>query len=334
MSIISPKAIFKEKSRIILVAILLFSFAIGITGIFYSRSLPYAVQDEAPNMITTLKMMADGSFRPAYPSSYYFPLTAYIYLPFFAVLFIFLRLSGFVTSLAALKVIGIIDYAEFLPLVRFISVLFGVASVFLIYKITEKLFNNKFTGLISSFLLSTSLLFVQLSHFGRVWILQIFFILFALYLIIAKLYLKDKPLWKDYFWTAISIGVSFGINMVGLFIYLPFLVVHFLKNRGVGFIGTFIKNKYFWLTNFIICLFIPLLYVLNPYGFGNNKGWFGKAVAAFFQGNTYKINFLERIFYDKILFEYEPVLFFLFIPCAILLFLKERKIFYILTSFI
>ncbi|MFA4833284.1 MAG: glycosyltransferase family 39 protein [Patescibacteria group bacterium] len=287
-------------------------------------------------MPATLKMIAGQTLRPDFPSFYHMAIPAYIYLPFFLIFLVFLRLSGLFGSLGELETFGLINYDKLLPLARFISVILGAISIYILYKICLKLFKDKFVALTASFLLATSLMFVQLSHFGRVWLPQVFTILVAFFCIIG---LYEKPLLriKDYLWAALFIGISFGTHFVGLLVYFPFLVIHYFRNRGRKLTDIFLKNRNFLLSNFLLIIIAIFIYFLNPYGFIN---YGGRAINAFSNlGDTVSAeggeSFLAKITYHgKTLLDHEPILIILFIPSLFLLWLKKRNIFFILSSFI
>ena len=220
---------------------------------------------------------------------------------------------------------------------RFVSMFLGVASIYLVYRICEKLFNNRFISLIASFLLATNFIFIELSHFGRVWLPQIFVILATFYFIL-DFYEKEQVTFKDYFKIAFLTGVSFGTHFIGILIYLPFLTAHYLKNKEKQFRDIFIKNKNFWFSNLIVAVMILFVYYLNPYGFMNYVGHSieaGAAVTGDVAGAEGTIDFwTSATVYGKTLFETGPMLTIIFILSLIPLFLRKRNLFFILGSFI
>src|SRR3989339_295161 len=324
--------------------ILIIFFIVGITGIFYDYSLNTG-GDETVLMAASIKMISEHTLRPNYPTFYHLPVGAYFYLLPFILFFILLRLLGVFTSLNSLKEFGIIDYQKFLPFARFLTVLMGMISIYLLYKIAQKLFNNKWLSLLAAFFLSSSLMFVQVAHLGRVWIPQVMTILLAFYLIII-LYQKQENKFKDYLFVGLSIGLAFGTHVVGIAIYASFFIVHYLKNASKKIKDIFLANKYFWLVNIIIIMCYFLLFYLNPYGFKNyiNKQGgilpnisylsqqdFNNDIASVgaYQDFSDKI-----IYYPNALFQHEPLLVLLSLFGFAILFFKERKIFYIIVSFI
>lgn len=321
-----------------IIFILVFFVAISITGIFFNYPVSTTIGDETVLMAATLKMIAEPSFRPNYPTNYHMPFGAYIYLPFFVVFLVFLRLSGLFTGTEDIIAFGMLDYAKLLPVARFISVFLGAVSVYLVYKICERLFKSKFISLVAAFFLSTDLMFVYLSHFGKVWLPQIFVILIALYFIVV-LYQKENVIWKDYLLAAFFTGVSFGTHFIGILIYFPFLVVHYLKNKSKKLNEIFIFNKYFWFSNLVIAGLMFLVYYLNPYGF-INYGSYSAVIATDVVGDSIGVggggvDFLEGFtFYGIILWEYAPILTLIYLFAMIPLFLQRRDLFLILNSFV
>jgi len=152
-------------------------FCLELIGLFYDYSLN-TVGDELALMSGTLKMISSHSLRPNFPSLYYFPVATYFYLPFFLVFLSYLRLSGTFSDTGALAEYGMVNYFNFLPVTRVISIFFGLVSVYLIYKISHSLFRDKANHTLTAFLLASSLIFVQISHFGLVWVPQVAMILF------------------------------------------------------------------------------------------------------------------------------------------------------------
>lgn len=334
------KSIKKNYLRMIIVVYLL----IATTGIFYDFGVN-TVGDELPLMSATLKMISEQTLRPNYQSFYHAPFGVYFYLPFFILFLLFLRLSGAFTSLASLKAFGLINFNKFLPFARFLTIIMGAISLYLVYKISEKLFRNKAVSLLSALLLSFSLMFVQISHFSKVWIPQVMTILLALYFII-DLYREEKVKFKNYLLAGLSIGLAFGAHVVGALVYAPFLLVHYFKNSGKKLKDIFLNNKFFWAVNLILVMFYFLIFYLNPAGFRNNIsangvlpdiGYIFHATSKLAGGQASSAAgqslFYNYSFYFRILFEYEPLLLLAFIFGAVALWLKEKRIFGILFSF-
>lgn len=325
--------------------IIILFFIVSVIGIFHDYSLNTG-GDESVLMAAAVNMISDHTLRPDYPTFYHVPFAAYFYLVPFILFFIFLRLAGVFTSLDSLREFGTINFYNFLPLARFLTVLMGMISIYLLYRIAQKLFNNKLISFSAAFFLSSSLMFVQLSHLARVWVPQVMTILLAFYLIVI-LYQRQESKIRDYFLVGLSVGLAFGTHAIGVIVYSPFFIAHCLKNFSVKKI--FI-NRYFWIANAVIVLFYFLTFYLNPHGFKNyiNRGGgilpnfsFLFDPAATGSGGTDNGLFFNIIdsfknfaYYTKILIEWEPILFLFFMAGSAFLFLKARKIFFIIISFV
>ncbi|MEA3398313.1 MAG: glycosyltransferase family 39 protein [Patescibacteria group bacterium] len=314
-----------------------------LVGIFYNFSIRDAVGDETQFMAAALRMIANQDFRPDYATFLYYPIVVYVYIPFYILLLAFLWLSGLL-SFPEIIELGRLDYAMLLPMARIISILFGVGSIILVYKISEKLFAKKVMALISAFLLASSLMFFQNAHFGKAWVPQIFFILLAFYYVV-RFYYKARISWKDYVISALLIGLSFSIHGIGIFVGAAFLAAIYFKEKGKGIFDKFIKNRKFWFSCAIIFSFYFLILFLNPYAFNNNNQNLKAAYNSFLDrtessmqtktvyGYSCGYNYLERAnFYNRSLFNYEPILLIIFIPSALLLIIKKRKRFFLIIA--
>ncbi|MFA6106361.1 MAG: glycosyltransferase family 39 protein [Patescibacteria group bacterium] len=323
-------------------------FIMASAGIFFNYSLFNTTGDEAPLLSAALKMIAGHSLRPNYPSFYHLSLGAYLYLPFFAIALFIMRLSGLFPSLAALERFGQVEFAKFLPLGRFISVLAGLACLYFLYRISKKLFNNKLVSLLSVFLLSSSLLFIQASHFARVWLPQTLTVLLALYMII-DFYQAPSAKIKHYLWCGLSIGLAFGTHVVGIFAYVSFLAAHYLKNKKEK-IKNIIINPYFWSANLIFTVVYLIVYFLNTYGFIHYLG-------GLFPNPNKMLNLSETFsplvdrsaplvpdgsntisksifYYLGALWQSDPLLLTGALFGSVVMFFKKRDIFLILASFV
>ena len=304
-------------------------------GVFYNYPFTDAIGDETVLTAASLKMFALPTLRPDFPTNYHLPLGAYLYLPFFALLLFLLRFSGLFADIASLIQFGVLEYGRLLPAARGISILLGLASVYLLYRICRTLFNDSAVGLAAAFLLATDALFVFLAHFGKVWVPQIFTILLALYLVV-RLYRAPVARLRDYAGIGALIAAAFATHVVGVIVYLPFLVVHYYKNAGKKMTQIFVTHKHFILSHLIIAAGIALAYYLNPYGFQN---YFGQSATAALRlaGNAAaggERDVLRGLFfYASVLWEYAPLLLVLFCFGAYRLFWGVREAFFILMSF-
>jgi len=105
---------------------------------------------------------------------------------------------------------------------RFISLLFGVFTLFLFYKIISDLYNKKF-AVISTILLSVDIQFIYASHFARQEIILLFMLMLAFYINIKS---KTNITIKTGVVTGIIIGLSIGIHPNSFVISIPFAFIY------------------------------------------------------------------------------------------------------------
>lgn len=315
-------------------AILLLFVALSTWGIFYNYPLTDAIGDETVLMAASLKMLGEQTLRPDFPTNYHLPVGAYLYLPFFAALLFFLRFSGAFPSIDSLIEFGILDYGRLLPMARFVSVILGALSIYLVYKICRKLFADDAVALAASFLVATDAFFVFLSHFGKVWIPQMFTILLAFYAIVC-LYQARSPRLAGYSGVGALIAAAFGTHVVGAIVYLPLLVAHYYKHSEKKFIDIFITDTRLLACHATILSGIALTYWLNPYGLQNYFGQSTAAAGGLVAPAHVERNFIQGFFfYAQVLWEYAPLVLALCIPGAVALYRTARQPFFILLSFI
>lgn len=106
---------------------------------------------------------------------------------------------------------------------RYISAFLGVATILVVYKVAQKLFDKK-TALLSALFLSLSYLHVRDSHFGTVDVPQAFLIMLSM-LFIIKSY-QDKTA-KNYIIAGVFAGLATSTKYAGVFLYIPMLIMHF-----------------------------------------------------------------------------------------------------------
>ncbi|HEX7651796.1 MAG TPA: glycosyltransferase family 39 protein [Candidatus Paceibacterota bacterium] len=319
--------------RIPPIALILALFAaVTALGLFYDYGLSTA-GDELPLLSTALKMLGDHTLRPAYPVFYHVALGVYAYLPFLALLLGGLLAFHVFPSVAALKQFVILDYFQFLPLARLITLGASVISIYLTYAIAERLFKERRIALYASAFMATSLLFSYVSHFARVWPLQIAVMLFAFYLIIA-LYEREENTWKDFTYAGIAIGISFGVHLIGLLIYVPFIVALALRYG----LRVFVDAR-FWCANLAIAVMMLIVFYLNPYGFMNYAHFLNFLINPF-ANVPVPVDYAPlpagdiALYYARILVAYDPLLLVFALAGVVFLYSRGRKALLIIGSFI
>src|SRR3989344_2686822 len=167
--------------------LLLGAFLLRALGIGYGLPLT-VVADETPFTFAALKMLQLKTLIPAlHPEAFqsilpYPPYLSYILLfPFTLILGIaYLLWQG---SPELFQAYLISDLTPFFMTARFINVVLGTLSVFLVYRIAQTLFKSRVAALSAGFLLTTSILHEALSMVGRNWMAVSFVLLLILYIL-------------------------------------------------------------------------------------------------------------------------------------------------------
>jgi hypothetical protein len=139
------------------------------------------------------------------------------------------------------------DYNNITLVGRIVSALLDSGIIFLVYKITHKIFNEK-TAILAALLYSISVLPIQLAHFFAVDTFLAFFLALAFYLMTC-LIIKPKP------FIALVLGISFGLSIaskISALLFMPIIVLGFI-------ITTFRKFRVF------IFLFFVLIFMISSF---------------------------------------------------------------------
>lgn len=318
----------------ILFGILAAAFLLRVGGLFHAFPL-IAFGDESATLLASLKMLGTFSLRAADAAGYYYPaLLSYVYLPFLSVFIAVGAWLGSFANIQQIKEAVFFDLGSFVIVARLISVFFGVATVYLVYKISRLLFAKPFVSLLASFLLSISFFHVAVSHFANTWAPQTFFYLLVLYWAIY-FFSKTKVTGKDYILGAFLISLAFGINSVGIFGYCWFILAHYLRNKEKKLKDVFLTDRNFWLLNLMLAVFIAVIYWLNPAGLNNLFSRLTMPYSQAANDPSYQIFHLSTLsnlwFYVKNLFLVEPFFCFFFLGGSWMLWRKNRAAFYFLS---
>ncbi len=186
-----------------LVSILLIGFVLRITGINWGLPLKHLHIDESVVIFYSVRMLT-GNLNPA-PFFDYPSLFLYILFFTYAAVFLLGKTFGFYGSLD--EYVGL--YKNFDPSIfyltgRFLNVIFSVATIYLVYKIGEKLSGKK-AGLIASFMFSIAPLHVLHSHYATVDVPALFFAILSCYFIISY-HLSGRI--REFFMASFFLGLA------------------------------------------------------------------------------------------------------------------------------
>lgn len=203
-----------KRDKFLLIALLLGLILRGLNPTFGSPSL-YVSNDEAVAHLSAFNMIAN---KTPISIANYTPLGAYLQIPFLVGSFIFMKVSGLVSSLSDFETFLLTHEGYFIFIPRLISAFFGTLLILVIYKVTLELFKRESTAIVAAFLSAVSFNLVHISHFGRPWAAALFFFMLSFYFL-----LKGKNLFS-----LTSVALSYGFHQVGI-LALPLVLLRLIK---------------------------------------------------------------------------------------------------------
>ena len=328
------------KKNWILFLILILGASLRLFGVTYDLPLSSSVGDEIRLVSGSLKILSEKSLIIDFVHGSYFPLLYYLYVPGLLIYALFLFLFSDINSLIGIKDSVILSLGSWLIVGRLISVALGIASIYLIYLIAQKLFDNKNVSLITALFFALSPLNVALSHFSKVWTPQLFFIFLFLFFFIKFFINSDNRItYKRLLIIAILILLSFATNLVGALSYVLFLLILliFYFQLQIKYFFRFLFSKKSLFFHFLLSVGIFLTLFLSKsslitYGLGFQRFIISDSeMATSWFGTIWDVNLLHRIGLSlSFLWQFETVVFLLFVPSFWLIYKNYRKSFYFL----
>lgn len=146
-------------------------------------------------------------------------------------------------------------------IIRLPSVIFGVAGIFLFYKLGKLFFGRSREGLIGAFLLSISTMHIQYSQEARYYSLTTFFTILSVFFFYKAINKMSKKLWFAYIISTILAVLSHWYMIFVPFIEMTYLTFLLIKHRNkfsvtVRNIG---KKKVFFLVLGLIIISLVLI---------------------------------------------------------------------------
>jgi len=231
------------QSKLILLLIIFLGLTIRIWGINFG--LPHI--ESRPDETTIVKIALKFGLGDLNPHFFRYP-TLYMYVVFMCYILyyfgglIFGRykvLDDFITeSIIAPKNFYLID--------RFITIFFGTLTIYVVYRIAEKLFDKE-TAIISSLFLSFAYLHVRESHFGVTDVFMTFLVILTIFYILKSY--KDSTI-TNYIRAGLFGGLAMSTKYNALLVIVPMFIVHhfntvskrskFLDKKVIFFVIIFI----------------------------------------------------------------------------------------------
>jgi len=205
--------------------LLILAVGLGLRLWGIGHGMPYVYDPDEPNMVVLAGgMLGNMDFNPHW---FGHPATTLIYLlaGLDVLTYVFGLLLGVFNSPEDFRTFYHNDPSILYIFGRILIVLFSVASIYLIYCITEKIISKK-AGYLAAFLLAIAPLYVSFSKYVRSDIMMTFFILLAFYFCL-KILREDGIL--PYIWAGFFTGLGIVTKYPAALFFSIIVFAHFLR---------------------------------------------------------------------------------------------------------
>jgi len=214
-----------NKIPVIVLVIILLSFLVRIWGIDFGLPYKHIVDEEA----IVYRAFYTGA-NQLQPLRYiYTPFVPYIVLFEYGIFFTAGYILGFFGSTSEFFISYLKDPTTFFLIARVTLALFGVATVWLVWIIGKKFF-NEVVGVIAALFLAFTFLHVKESHYIKEDVIAGFFVLTTFYF---SLKIMKYGKLKSYMWAGITFGFALGAKYQSALILPVILASHFLRAKKV-----------------------------------------------------------------------------------------------------
>ena len=212
--------------------------ALGIRAWGLDFGLPSLYHPDEPLHVTIAQnMLKTGDLNPHffdYPSLFFY-IHALAYVPYYLVgmfVGIFGTPADIPYPVTHLLGVGSTTMPSTFMLGRWLTVLFGVGSVVLVYYVGKQLFNRPGVGILAAFITAVSPAQVNSSRFITPNIMLTFFGILGLY---GAVMLLQRGETRDYVLAAVGIGLAASIKYNGALLIVVMAAAHFLRAGPGGF---------------------------------------------------------------------------------------------------
>ncbi len=256
---------FKLRKNKTLLVILLLAAAVRVWGIGYGLPL-FTQGDEASLMSGALRMLQLHTLIPAlhpaaFRSLYYPPVIPYLLLPVLVPTLLLQYLLGGYHSWQQFQAQIPLHLTPIWIAARLLIVVLGVATVAVVYRIGQRLFDRR-AGQFAALFLATSFLHVALSHVVRHWVPAT--LAFSLVSWMAVEILR-RPTQRAYLLAGTLSGLAFGVSYITVIGLVPLLLAHALRWRWQW--QKLFSDTWLWLSLSIFLILARLFVALHPQEF-------------------------------------------------------------------
>lgn len=245
-----------------LAGILLLAAGIRLWGLFHD--LPFSYFGDELHFMKRSMALGTGDLNPHW---FHKPaLCMYLWLLVYGLYFLAGMATGRFDSTAEFGAHFLTTPGPFLLLGRLVVFAFGVATVWIVYRIGRRVFESERAGLAAALVAAVLAPMVASSQHMKSDVPGGFFIALS---ILVYLRTRDDLRWRPFLLAALLAGVAMGAHYYGI-VLVPAYVVMELWNGGIGGIGG--VRRLPWRTALLRALLVPALFVAgffvtSPYNF-------------------------------------------------------------------
>lgn len=237
--------------RYVLIGILATGLVLRLLGVRFGLPLD-VMGDEFVHIYTAFTLMDDMTLRALSPQSYVPSLFGVLLIPFTLLFAAVGIVVGLFEGVAGFKEFVILNATDFISLGRVISAFFGVACIYLMYRIVVRLM-GKWPALFAAALMALDFWFMHESNKAHFWVPATTLLMFAMYTLI-ELTQTGWLKWYVGFVTSTALGVWMGFFPV---ILAPFfLLAHFHTHTK--------RWSYLLYTSGMLAIAVAVIAWLNP----------------------------------------------------------------------
>ncbi len=215
----------------LLPAIILLGLGLRLWGIGFGLPGTKAFFMDESVLVNKAVAMGTGDLNPhffIYPTFHIY-LVAFVY----GIIFVIGWFFGLINSVQDFQSLFFTDPTIFYLALRCLSALFGVATIWVVWKIGKHIY-SEWAGLLGALFLSLCYLHVHESHFGMINIPMTFWTtLFALFL--CKVVEQQKGSWRNYLLTGAVLGLGISTKYSAVYLSMAFLFVHLWRLGQLAF---------------------------------------------------------------------------------------------------
>jgi 4-amino-4-deoxy-L-arabinose transferase-like glycosyltransferase len=222
------KTIVHLKDNLAIYLILVLGFMIRLYGIQFG--LPGLYHADEPMVVNHAVAYSSWDFNP-----HYFklpPLLSYSLFFLYGIYFVLGYIVNVFNSISEFEMLFLTDPSSFYLIGRMVfGVIFGTATIYLVYLLALQLCSDKKVALLSALFLALSFLHVRNSHYIYHDIPMVFFVVLAS-ISMCKLYKRQKVV--DYILTGLYAGIAAGFKYNAALLCISILLTHILKDTKLN----------------------------------------------------------------------------------------------------